>query len=415
MSHGQERFTAHKAGSKAHSVKHSMTTNKISIIFGTRPEAVKLAPVILQLKKIKEVDCQVCVTAQHREMFDQVLDVFKIVPDVDLDLMKKNQTLADFTARAITALDRYMASHEPDLILVQGDTTTVFCAALVAFYHRIPVGHVEAGLRKGDIYSPWPEEINRLLATCLTTLHFTPTKLNRENLLKEDVNNEQIYITGNTVIDALFIAREKVKNIPPPIPGILSETFMSWNGKPVILITGHRRENFGEGFENICNAIAELAKRFPETQFIYPVQLNPNVRKPVERILGVMNHSKANIHLIKPLAYFPFVTLMDRAHIILTDSGGVQEEAPGLGKPVLVMRNTTERPEGVEAGTVKLVGTDYNAIVDETSRLMTDTEAYNRMSHAHNPYGDGMASERIINIILRYFGFQVSEMEMWQS
>lgn len=388
---------------------------KISIIFGTRPEAIKLAPVILKLKQTEEIDCQVCVTAQHRHMLDQVLDVFRITPDTDLDLMAKNQTLAGFTAKAIKALDNYVEKEKPDMVIIQGDTTTVFCAALAAFYHKIPVGHVEAGLRTGDIYSPWPEEANRILTTRLTNLHFCPTRLNKENLLKENVNETFIYITGNTVIDALLIALEKIKSSPPTIPGISQEIFKSWDGKPVVLITGHRRENFGEGFENICNAIKELARRFPDTQFIYPVHLNPNVREPVERILGIMNHSRENIHLIDPIPYLPFVALMNRAYIILTDSGGVQEEAPGLGKPVLVMRNTTERPEGMKVGTVKLVGTNYNTIVEETSFLMTNKKAYNTMAQAHNPYGDGKASERIINIILRFFGFNIPEIEIWRS
>ncbi len=385
---------------------------KVSIIFGTRPEAIKLAPVILKLKEIDEIDCRVCVTAQHRQMLDQVLEVFNIEPDIDLDLMEPNQTLAGFTAKAITSLDRYMAEDKPDLILIQGDTTSVFCAALTAFYYKIPVGHVEAGLRTWNIHSPWPEEINRQLATRLSSLHFAPTKTNKENLLKEGVDKNIIYVTGNTVIDALYIARERIKKNPVPIPSISQDKIMSWDNKPVVLITGHRRENFGEGFENICHAIRELANRFPETQFVYPVHLNPNVREPVERILGVRNHSADNIHLIEPIPYLPFVALMDRAYLILTDSGGVQEEAPGLGKPVLVMRNTTERPEGVEAGTVRLVGTDFNKIIEEVSRLMIDKEEYNRMAHAHNPYGDGKASDRIINVIMKYLGFNVSKIEM---
>ncbi len=381
---------------------------KVSIIFGTRPEAIKLAPVILGLKKSPDIISHVCVTAQHREMLDQVLEIFGIVPDVDLNLMQKNQTLGDLTARAIRALDRYMAEHRPDLVLVQGDTTTVFCAALAAFYHKIPVGHVEAGLRTGDIYSPWPEEINRQLATRITTLHFAPTETNRQNLLAEGVKPDGIFVTGNTVIDALLMAVERVRTAPPAIDGLPDKSFVSWDGKPVVLITGHRRENFGEGFENICNAIAELGRRFPETQFVYPVHLNPNVREPVKRILGLAERPSQNIHLIEPLPYLPFVALMNRAHLILTDSGGVQEEAPGLGKPVLVMRNTTERPEGVAAGTVRLVGTDYGTIVEEVTRLMADGNEYATMSHAHNPYGDGKAAERIRHIILSYVGAPVS-------
>jgi len=388
---------------------------KVSIIFGTRPEAIKLAPVILRLKEINDIDCQVCVTAQHRHMLDQVLEAFDIMPDVDLDLMEKNQILAGFTVKAIGALDKYMAEEKPDLVLVQGDTTTVFCAALAAFYHKIPVGHIEAGLRTGDIYSPWPEEVNRLLATRITTLHFAPTGINRHNLLKENIGPEHIYVTGNTVIDALLIAKEKIRKTIPTIQGLPEDYISSLNGKKLILITGHRRENFGEGFENICNAISELANCFPEAQFVYPVHLNPNVREPVMRILGIAGNGNKNVHLIEPLPYLPFVALMDQAHIILTDSGGVQEEAPGLGKPVLVMRNTTERPEGVASGTVMLVGTDFKTIVEEASRLITDSRAYNKMAHAHNPYGDGKASERIINVIMKYFGFQTQEIEMWGS
>ncbi|MCJ7441773.1 MAG: UDP-N-acetylglucosamine 2-epimerase (non-hydrolyzing), partial [Thermoanaerobaculaceae bacterium] len=328
--------------------------SKVAIIFGTRPEAIKLAPVILALKNDPLFSCQVCVTAQHREMLDQVLDAFGIKPDVDLDLMEPNQTLAGLTARAVEAIDRFLAKSKPDLVLIQGDTTTTFCAALVAFYHHIPVGHVEAGLRTGNLDSPWPEEANRVLATRLTTLHFAPTELNRQNLLKERVAPERVFVTGNTVIDALFLARDIIKEHPPAVPG-LPETLAAANGPRLVLITGHRRENFGPGFEAICKAIAELARRFPETAFVYPVHLNPNVRKPVNQILRSAGTS--NIHLIEPLPYLPFVAMMNRAAVILSDSGGVQEEAPSLGKPVLVMRDTTERPEAVIAGTVKLVGT----------------------------------------------------------
>jgi UDP-N-acetylglucosamine 2-epimerase (non-hydrolysing) len=367
--------------------------SKVSIIFGTRPEAIKLAPVILALKKDPRFSCQVCVTAQHREMLDQVLNVFGITPDVDLDLMEPNQTLAGLTARAVEAIDRCLAKFSSDLVLIQGDTTTTFCAALVAFYHHIPVAHVEAGLRTGNLDSPWPEEANRVLATRLTRLHFAPTELNKQNLLKDRVAPERIFVTGNTVIDALFLARDIVRANPPAVPG-LPESVAAANGPRLVLITGHRRENFGPGFESICKAIAELARRFPEIAFVYPVHLNPNVRKPVNQILRGAGTS--NIHLIEPLSYLPFVAMMNRSAVILSDSGGVQEEAPSLGKPVLVMRDTTERPEAVIAGTVKLVGTDEGKIVEETSKLLTDKAAYDEMARAHNPYGDGKATGRIV-------------------
>jgi UDP-N-acetylglucosamine 2-epimerase (non-hydrolysing) len=366
---------------------------KISFIFGTRPEAIKLAPVILALKADGHFDCRVCVTAQHREMLDQVLEVFDIRPDVDLNLMQPNQTLAGLTAKAITAIDGYLTEEKPDMVIVQGDTTTVFCAALCAFYHKIPVGHVEAGLRTWNKYSPFPEEINRVLATHLSTLHFAPTNKSRDNLIKEGISADKIFVTGNTVIDALYLALDKIKANPPVIPN-LPEGIME-NGQPLVLITGHRRENFGEGFKNICSAIKTLAKQFPRVSFVYPVHLNPNVQEPVYNLLS----KQKNIHLIEPLGYLPFVALMNRATIILTDSGGVQEEAPSLGKPVLVMRETTERPEAVDAGTVKLVGTDPALICSEAENLLNSTVAYEAMSRAHNPYGDGKAAERIIKLL----------------
>jgi len=375
--------------------------SKVAIIFGTRPEAIKLAPVILALKNDPRFSCQVCVTAQHREMLDQVLDAFGIKPDVDLDLMEPNQTLAGLTARAVEAIDRCLAKSKPDLMLVQGDTTTTFCAALVAFYHHIPVGHVEAGLRTGNLDSPWPEEANRVLATRLTTLNFAPTELNKQNLLKERVAPERVFVTGNTVIDALFLARDIIKEHPPAIPG-LPDALAAAGGPRLVLITGHRRESFGPGFEAICKAIAELARRFPETAFVYPVHLNPNVRKPVNQILRSAGTS--NIHLIEPLPYLPFVAMMNRSVVILSDSGGVQEEAPSLGKPVLVMRDMTERPEAVIAGTVKLVGTDEGKIVEETSKLLTDKAAYDEMARAHNPYGDGKATGRIVSACAEFLG-----------
>jgi UDP-N-acetylglucosamine 2-epimerase (non-hydrolysing) len=367
---------------------------KVAVVFGTRPEAIKLAPVVLALRADPAFNCKVCVTAQHRQMLDQVLEVFGITPDTDLNLMEPNQTLGRLTARSIEALDQYFAVEQPQLVLVQGDTTTVFSAALAAFYHRIPVGHVEAGLRTGDLSSPWPEEANRVLTTRLTALHFAPTAASRRNLLDEGVAEGRVFVTGNTVVDALFLALAKITAAPPPIPGLPPATLASWRGKPVVLITGHRRENHGVGFDSICRAIAELARRFPEVQFVYPVHLNPNVREPVGRILGVGR--LGNVHLIDPLAYLPFVALMERATVVLTDSGGIQEEAPSLGKPVLVMRDTTERPEAVTAGTVKLVGTEFDRIVSETASLLTDRVAYEAMARAHNPYGDGHATGRIV-------------------
>ncbi len=375
--------------------------HKIAVIFGTRPEAIKMAPLVLAFQRHPAVTCRVCVTGQHREMLDQVLQVFGIVPDVDLNLMRPNQGLGGLTARAVEAIDRYLADEKPDLVFVQGDTTTTFCAALAAFYHHVPVAHVEAGLRTGNLQAPWPEEANRVLTSRLTALHFAPTETSRTNLLREGVAADRVFVTGNTVIDALFLALEKVRACPPEVPGL---PLHALNGKsdapPVVLITGHRRENFGPGFEAICRAIAELMRCFPTTQFVYPVHLNPNVREPVRRILGAGN--APNIHLIEPLAYLPFVAMMDRATVILTDSGGVQEEAPSLGKPVLVMRETTERPEAVEAGTVKLVGTNYDAIVEQTSKLLADPVARAAMTRIHNPYGDGQAVKRIVEITLRH-------------
>ncbi len=369
---------------------------RISFVFGTRPEAIKLSPVILAMKDHSDLEPHVCVTGQHREMLDQVLEVFGVVPDVDLDLMLPNQTLGELTARSISAIDAYLKEHKPDMVLVQGDTSTVFCAALCAFYHQIPVGHVEAGLRTWNKYSPFPEEINRVLATRLADLHFAPTNTSRDNLLKEGVPPDRIFVTGNTVIDALHLALERVKANPPGIPGLPPETMT--NGHPLVLITGHRRESFGEGFRNICLAITELAQRFPSAEFVYPVHLNPNVREPVFSLLGNIS----NIHLIDPLGYLPFVALMNRAEIILTDSGGVQEEAPSLGKPVLVMRETTERPEAVKMGTVKLVGTDVTAIVENVTKLLIDEATYSAMASAVNPYGDGNATGRILTACARF-------------
>lgn len=370
---------------------------KISLIFGTRPEAIKLCPLILEFQKHPEFYPHVCVTGQHRQMLDQVLEVFEVTPDVDLNLMQPDQTLAEFTARAITAIDSYLADYKPDMVIVQGDTTTSFCAALAAFYKRIPVGHVEAGLRTWNRFSPFPEEINRVMTSRIADLHFAPTQWSKENLLREGVLEDRVFVTGNTVIDALHIAVEKVRKNPPEISGVPKQ-LLNGDSRPMVLITGHRRENFGDGFRNICQAISQLSERFPNTAFVYPVHLNPNVRKPVFDLLS----GRGNVHLIEPSSYLPFVALMNRSTIVLTDSGGVQEEAPGLGKPVLVMRDTTERPEAVKAGTVKLVGTDMRTILDNVSALLTDKRAYRAMVNIANPYGDGKACGRILDICSRF-------------
>jgi len=372
----------------------SRAPRKISVIFGTRPEAIKLCPLVLALAEHPGFQPHVCVTGQHRQMLDQVLDVFAIRPDVDLALMQSNQSLGALTARAISACEQYLADARPELVLVQGDTTTVFCAALAAYYHRIPVGHVEAGLRTGDKYSPMPEEVNRVLTTRLADYHFAPTEQARQNLLAENVPDASIFVTGNTVIDALLLAVQKVRLRPTQVPGLTSD-FLGKCGPRVVLITAHRRENFGQGFENICRAVGELAHRFPGVEFVWPVHLNPNVRQPVFRLL----HGRANIHLIEPLDYLPFVALMDRSYLVLTDSGGVQEEAPSLGKPVLVMRDTTERPEAVAMGTVRLVGTDPLAIATGVGTLLEDPSAYHAMARAINPYGDGHACRRIVDAL----------------
>jgi UDP-N-acetylglucosamine 2-epimerase (non-hydrolysing) len=368
---------------------------KVSFIFGTRPEAIKLCPLVRMMRVNQSFETHVCVTGQHRQMLDQVLEAFEVKPDVDLALMQPNQTLASLTARAIVAVDEYLGEHKPQMVIVQGDTTTVLCASLAAFYHRIPVGHVEAGLRTGDKFSPFPEEINRVLASRMADLHFAPTPWARDNLLREGVEAKRVHVTGNTVIDALQIAVEKVKKNPPKIEELSAE---ATDGRPMVLITGHRRENFGEGFATICEALANLSEAFPGAAFVYPVHLNPNVREPVFRTLG----KRRNVHLIDPLSYLPFVALMEKAYVILTDSGGVQEEAPSLGKPVLVMRDTTERPEAVEAGTVRLVGANRERIVAGVSTLLSDRRAYETMARATNPYGDGHACERIVRAIGGY-------------
>ena len=372
---------------------------KVLTIFGTRPEAVKLALVI---KKIEEFPDRftsvVCVTAQHREMLDQVLDLFKITPSYDLDIMKPNQTLFDVTCNSLTRVGEILEKERPDLVMVQGDTTTTFATALAAFYLKIPVGHVEAGLRSYNKFHPFPEEINRRLVSHISDLHFAPTIAAKENLLKEGIDQSKIRVTGNTVIDALLMVAEHFEG--PEAQARWDEYFfhrwgISFDSHRIILVTGHRRESFGEGFQNICKALKQIATTHKDIKLIYPVHLNPNVQEPVREILSDVG----NIHLIDPLDYEPFVYLMSKSFIILTDSGGIQEEAPSLGKPVLVMRDVTERPEAVEAGTAKLVGTDVKKIVRETQRLLTDHEYYLEMSRAHNPYGDGKASDRIVEVI----------------
>lgn len=356
-----------------------------------------MAPVVLKLAEAADLDGAVCVTAQHRQMLDQVLELFGIVPEFDLDLMKAGQDLYDITSSVLNGLRDVLRSYGPDLVLVHGDTTTTLAASLAAYYEQIPVGHVEAGLRTGDIYSPWPEEINRKVAGAMATLHFAPTPRSRDNLLAENVPAERITVTGNTVIDALLGVVERIRS-DPPASARISDRLTLREDKRLILVTGHRRESFGGGFERICRALARLAER-SDVEIVYPVHLNPNVKGPVEERLGHLQ----NVHLIAPLDYLPFVQLMERADIILTDSGGVQEEAPSLGKPVLVMRNTTERPEALEAGTVRLVGTDDDLIVAESCRLLDDNAAYQAMSRAHNPYGDGLAAGRILDAIRAWY------------
>lgn len=372
------------------------------VVFGTRPEAIKLAPVIMGLREHPNLRCCVCVTAQHREMLDQALTIFDIIPNIDLDLMYPGQDLPTLTARTVSALNEVFLRERPDLILVQGDTTTVFCAALAAFYCHIPVGHVEAGLRTGDLEAPWPEEANRTLTSRITRLHFAPTEWSRQNLLREGIPESSIFLTGNTVVDALLYALKTTAGSLTSVPQIAGLMSLS-PGCRIVLITGHRRESFGDGFEAICHAIGDLAERFPEIHFVYPVHLNPNVREPVERILGT--HSRPNVHLLDPLPYVAFVQLMNRAYLVLTDSGGIQEEAPSLGKPVLIMRDKTERPEGIAAGTARLVGTSRDRIVDEVSWLILDHARYEKMAKAHNPFGDGRASHRIIEVCERFLGY----------
>ncbi len=369
---------------------------RLLVTFGTRPEAIKMAPVVHTLSQDERIDLKVCVTAQHRDMLDQVLNLFEITPDFDLDIMSPGQSLFEITARILQGMKTVLEQFKPDVVLVHGDTSTTFAAALAAYYLQIPVGHVEAGLRTGNLYSPWPEEGNRKLTGAITRYHFAPTAISQQNLLAEGVDAATIAVTGNTVIDALFWVRDKIEqdkvladNLSANYPFLSAE-------KKLILVTGHRRESFGGGFERICESLRQIALQHPESQIVYPVHLNPNVQEPVNRLL----QSVDNIHLIAPQDYLPFVYLMTRAHLILTDSGGIQEEAPSLGKPVLVMRETTERPEAVQAGTVKLVGTDVDKIVSEVDRLLTDEAHYTAMSEAHNPYGDGQACRRILDALL---------------
>ena len=375
------------------------------LVFGTRPEAIKMAPLVKEFQKNRsDFKTIVCVTGQHREMLDQVLDIFDIKPDYDLNIMKQGQDLYDVTARVLIGMRDVLKQATPDVVLVHGDTTTSTAAALAAFYQQIPVGHVEAGLRTHNIYSPWPEEMNRQITGRIATWHFTPTSLSRQNLLAEGVQEDKITVTGNTVIDALHLVVERIKSdktLQQELAAILKDsgydTSRLSDGKKLVLITGHRRENFGSGFVNMCTAIKDLTSKYPDVDFVYPMHLNPNVRKPIQEVFGEELHNLGNMFFIEPLEYLSFVFLMEKTTIVLTDSGGIQEEAPGLGKPVLVMRDTTERPEALEAGTVKLVGTDYDKIVSEVSMLLDNREAYSDMSKAVNPYGDGHACPRIVN------------------
>lgn len=382
------------------------------LVFGTRPEAIKMAPLVKEFQKHPDqFDTVVCVTGQHREMLDQVLHIFEIKPDYDLNIMKQGQDLYDVTARVLTGMRDVLKEVQPDVVLVHGDTTTSTAAALAAFYQQIPVGHVEAGLRTHNIYSPWPEEMNRQITGRIANFHFSPTPLSKQNLMAEGVKEEQITVTGNTVIDALYMVVDKIKSdtkLDAELEQQLGQAGYDVNrlsdGKKLVLITGHRRENFGDGFISMCTAIKDLTKKYPEVDFVYPMHLNPNVRKPIHEVFGEDLSNLGNMFFIEPLEYLSFVYLMEQSSIVLTDSGGIQEEAPGLGKPVLVMRDTTERPEALEAGTVKLVGTDYNKIVCELSKLLDDEEYYGVMSEAINPYGDGSAANRIVDkFIVEYF------------
>lgn len=383
---------------------------KIMLVFGTRPEAIKMAPLVKEFQKYPErFETIVCVTGQHREMLDQVLHIFEIIPDYDLNIMKQGQDLYDVTARVLMGMRDVLKEAQPNVVLVHGDTTTSTAAALAAFYQQIPVGHVEAGLRTHNIYSPWPEEMNRQITGRIATYHFAPTPLSKHNLLAEGVKEEHIYVTGNTVIDALYMVVDKIKKnkeLDTELGGLLKRAGYDVNRllgeKKLVLITGHRRENFGVGFIHMCTAIKDLTQKYPDVDFVYPMHLNPNVRKPIHEVFGEDLSNLGNMFFIEPLEYLSFVYLMEKSTIVLTDSGGIQEEAPGLGKPVLVMRDTTERPEALEAGTVKLVGTNYDKIVNEVSALLDNQAYYEKMSKAINPYGDGKACKRICNVLLNY-------------
>ena len=380
----------------------------ILLVFGTRPEAIKMAPLVKEFQKnTKDFKTLVCVTGQHREMLDQVLHIFSIKPDYDLNIMKQGQDLYDVTSRVLLGMRDVLKKVQPDVVLVHGDTTTSTAAALAAFYQQIPVGHVEAGLRTHNIYSPWPEEMNRQITGRIATYHFAPTSLSKQNLLAENIKEEAVTVTGNTVIDALYMVVDKIKN-DKELDAELEDTLKTSgydikrlkNGKKLVLITGHRRENFGDGFMSMCRAIQTLTKKYPDVDFVYPMHLNPNVRKPIHEIWGEDLSNLCNMFFIEPLEYLSFVYLMEKSSIVLTDSGGIQEEAPGLGKPVLVMRDTTERPEALKAGTVKLVGTDYDKIVTEVSSLLDNQMYYDEMSKAVNPYGDGKACKRIVGLLI---------------
>ena len=371
---------------------------KVLIVFGTRPEAIKMAPLVKEFQKYpKDFETKVCVTAQHREMLDQVLEIFDIVPDYDLNIMKVGQDLYDVSANVLLGMKDVFEDFKPDIVFVHGDTSTTFTTALACFYKKIPVAHVEAGLRTFDIYSPWPEEANRQLTTTLAKYHFAPTVTSEQNLLQEGISTDNILVTGNTVIDALLLVMKKIHTDTDLVENLCRKINLDFDiqNSKFILVTGHRRENFGQGFINICEALRDIALANPDVQIVYPVHLNPNVQKPVNEILSGI----ANIHLIEPLSYQPFVYLMSKSYLIITDSGGVQEEAPSLGKPVLVLRDTTERPEALDAGTVKLVGTDKDKIIYETQQLLNDKEAYLQMSKAHNPYGNGISCEKIVNFV----------------
>lgn len=379
---------------------------KVMLVFGTRPEAIKMAPLVKEFQKDNNFETQVCVTGQHRQMLDQVLELFKIKPNYDLNIMKAGQDLYDVTSQVIIGMRDILKTAKPDIVLVHGDTTTSTATALAAFYQQIPVAHVEAGLRTHNIYSPWPEEMNRQITGRIATYHFSPTELSKTNLIKENIDSKNIIITGNTVIDALFYVIKKIKadntlseNLYQNLVQCGYDTQRLNNGRQLILITGHRRENFGDGFIHMCKAIKSLVQKYPNVDFVYPMHLNPNVRKPIHEVFGENLSELSNMFFIEPLEYFSFIYLMEKATIILTDSGGIQEEAPSLGKPVLVMRDTTERPEAVEAGTVKLVGTNYDTIINSVSDLLDNEKSYLQMSQSTNPYGDGKACERIVSFI----------------